>query len=104
MSQHKQRVSSAGGRNPVWRMDGSELFYVGPGGALIAVAVSDDGNRLEIGAATTISAMNATRVGALGSSFDVAAGGQRFVFPSAKDEVNQPITLVLNWPAELRRE
>ena len=47
----KQRVSTAGGRDPVWRRDGSELFYVAPGDALIAVAVNGAGDRLEVGAA-----------------------------------------------------
>lgn len=37
----------------------------------------------------------------LGTQFDVALDGQRFNFPSSKGEGSQPITVVLNWPAEL---
>ncbi len=47
---------------------------------------------------------NMPRRGILGTNFDVAPDGQRFVFPSAKGEGSQPITLVLNWPAELRQK
>ncbi len=100
----KQRISTAGGREPVWRRDGSELFYVAPGSTLMAVAVNGDNDRFEVGAVTTISAINVTGFGIFGTNFDVAPDGQRFVFPSATGEGSQPITLVLNWPAELRRK
>ena len=89
----------------MWRRDCSELFYIAPGITLMGVAVNGDDDRFVVGAVTTISAMiNLTRVGVLGTNFDVAPDGQRFVFPSAKGEGNQPITLVLNWPAELRQK
>ncbi len=100
----KQRISITGGREPVWRRDGSELFYFEPGNTLMAVAVNGDNDRFEVGAVTTISAMNVTGFGFLGTDFDVAADGQRFVFPSATGQGSQPITLVLNWPAELRQK
>ena len=69
----------------------------------MAVAVNGTNNRFEVGAVTTIFVINATRIGILGTNFDVAPDGQRFVFPSAKGEESQPITLVLNRPAELRQ-
>lgn len=100
----KQRISTAGGTDPVWRRDGSELFYIAPGNTLMAVAVNGDNDRFEVGAVTTISAISVTRLGLLGTNFDVAPDGQRFVFPSATGEGSQPITLVFNWPAELRQK
>ena len=70
----------------------------------MAVAVNGDNDRFEVGAVTNISTVNLARLGVVGTNYDVAPGGQRFIFPSAKGEVSQPVTLVLNWPAELRQE
>jgi hypothetical protein len=38
-----------------------------------------------------------------GGSFDAAADGSRFIIHTSSDEVQPPITLVLNWPAELKK-
>ena len=46
------QVSNAGGTQPRWRSDGTELFYVTPDGRLMAVpiAAGADGQALEAGA------------------------------------------------------
>ena len=87
----------------MWRSDGSELFYLAPGNTLMVVAIEGDNDRIEIGKVTTISILHETRTGVLGTNYDVSPDGQRIIFPSATGEVSQPITLVLNWPAELRK-
>ena len=35
----KWLVSAEGGRNPAWRADGKELYWVGPDGTLMAASV-----------------------------------------------------------------
>jgi len=43
-------VTSGGGRTPVWRGDGKELFYVGPDGTVMAMEVKT-GSAFQAGAA-----------------------------------------------------
>jgi len=39
----------------------------------------------------------------VGSAYDVAPGGQKFVSISVGDQGSKPITLVTNWTAELKK-
>jgi serine/threonine-protein kinase len=97
----KQRVSTAGGRESLWRQDGKELFYSAPGDTLMAVTISVDADRLSVGATSSVGTVNSTRSGLLGTNYDVTPDGKRFIFPSSRGAVGQPISLVINWPAEL---
>ena len=45
----KRRLSPEGGRRPRWRRDGKELYYIAPGGFLMALPVAV-GSQLEAGA------------------------------------------------------
>ena len=42
-------------------------------------------------------------IGAGRFRYDVSADGQRFLVNAANDENATPLTLMLNWPAALRR-
>ncbi|HXM51442.1 MAG TPA: protein kinase, partial [Pyrinomonadaceae bacterium] len=46
----KQRVSTNGGTYPVWRRDGSELFFVAPDGQMMSSAVKTGGTEFQFGA------------------------------------------------------
>jgi hypothetical protein len=37
-------------------------------------------------------------------SFDVTADGTRFIINASSDEAQPPVTLVLNWAAELKKK
>ncbi len=45
----KRQISSAGGVAPRWRRDGKEIFYVAPGGQLMAAEVASHNGTLEVG-------------------------------------------------------
>jgi Tol biopolymer transport system component len=95
----KWQVSTGGGAWPRWREDGAEIFYHGLNGQLMAVEVAVRDDTFVVGAAEALFAM-----GRLGNFYTYAAtqDGQRFlvVSPERREE-SSPLTLVLNWTAEL---
>jgi Tol biopolymer transport system component len=100
----KSRVSSGGGSQPVWRRDGSELFYLGPGGRVMAASVHS-GPSLQFGAPAELFSVR-TRLSASDSAvFDASPDGQKFLINSVgeNDAESAPLTLVLNWSARLGR-
>jgi eukaryotic-like serine/threonine-protein kinase len=99
------KVSSAGGSEPRWRRDGKELFYLAPDGKLMTVEVKA-GPTFEAGAATPLF-QTRRRVPVSATdlfSYDVSADGQRFLVNMDVGEVaSSPLTVVLNWTAELKK-
>jgi hypothetical protein len=94
----KTRISRAGGRYPAWRGDGREIYFLSPGGILMAAAVS---------------AAPAFRVGApvpiLGGASEISyyapdPDGMRFLVQQPARDVPLPtMKVLLNWPAAVRR-
>ncbi len=73
-------ASSGGGIHPAWRSDGRELFFLGPGDEMHAVAVSEVGGVLTLGEPRRlfrIALNDITRH--LYAPYDVAPDGQRFL-------------------------
>jgi len=96
----KLTITSKGGSQPRWRGDGRELFYVS-GGKLTAVPIRSIGAKLEAGAPQELFNLPAADT-AVSWRYDVAANGQRFlVLADPPDSKQAPITVVLNWAAEL---
>jgi hypothetical protein len=104
----KVQVSTAGGSQPRWRRDGKEIFYISANGRLTAVDVKTE-LRFEAGAPH---ALFDVRVPAGGladwfSHYDVAADGKRFlvntVAAGSAASAPPPITVIVNWPAALKR-
>jgi Tol biopolymer transport system component/predicted Ser/Thr protein kinase len=94
----RTRVSVNGGRTPMWRSDGKELYFLGPDSALMAA---------EINQGSTVSAgvpRQLFRIAGGITGYDIQSDGQRFliVTPSAALPDN-PITVVQNWWVELKR-
>jgi Tol biopolymer transport system component len=107
----KYQVSSSGGANPRWRRDGKELFYLTPDGKLMAVEVKA-GSTFEAVAAkplfdTHVRGWFGSGAGAGLSSrnnYAVSSDGQRFLRNDLMEiSASSPITVVLNWIADLKR-
>jgi Tol biopolymer transport system component len=98
----KWQISSAGGSQPVWRRDGKELFYWSAENTLMSVPITLKTGVVEVGAAQQLFRFN-NPVGIIGviSPYDVAADAQRFILITTP-QASRPITLVTNWPAELK--
>ena len=106
------QVSAAGGSNPRWRHDGKELFYLAPEGKVMAVEVKT-GSNFETGAAKPL--FDAHVRGWLGAggagpglsardNYAVSSDGQRFLLNSlAEGSAPSPLTVVLNWTADLKK-
>jgi Tol biopolymer transport system component len=97
----RTQISTGGGRQPRWRGDGKELFYVSPDRKIMAVDI-----RTRPGfEAGTPRALFQTRIKPLVEArnhYDVTADGQRFVVSSRRPEdASLPITVVVQWPQAL---
>ena len=100
------KISTAGGTEPRWRRDGTELFYLAPDGKLMVVAVRT-GPPFEAGVAKPLfQVRRRERVSASDHyGYDVSADGQRFlVSAEVGEETAAPLTLVFNWADEARKK
>lgn len=101
----KWQVSSSGGRMPRWRRDGRELFSVSEDDTLMAAAVEAGQNKFDVKEVRPLFHVNlAPEATERSGSYDVTADGTRFIVIASSDEVPPPITLVLNWPATLKKK
>ncbi|MEO8099030.1 MAG: protein kinase [Acidobacteriota bacterium] len=92
----RTQVSVNGGNQPHWRRDGKELYFASPDGAIMAVDIT-------LAEKPTIGIPHELfRVPGLITGWDVFPDGKRFLFwtPSGGNG-DSPITVVLNWWAEL---
>ena len=86
------RVTTAGGTEPRWNRDGTELFFR-RGSEIHAVALKASGNTLEVGAMNRL-----FDAGAAVRSYDVSPDGRRFLINlPASSATRAPITLVHHW-------
>ena len=100
----KWQVSSAGGRMPRWRRDGRELFFISEDDTLMAAEVETKQGKVDVKSVHPLFHINvAPEATERAGSYDVAADGTRFVVNANSDENPAPITLVLNWPADLKK-
>jgi len=94
-------VSRNGGTEPRWRGDGKELFFLTPDNKLMAVEVTAKESSLEIGNAQLL--FETRPATTPGTHYDVTHDGKRFLIDVAGEGSSAPITLVVNWTADLKR-
>jgi hypothetical protein len=94
------QISTQGGDAPVWRGDSREIFYVAPGNFLTAAQIKPDTTRLQVTGITRLFPIRPTR---LGRFYDVSPDGQRFLVNALVETGEQPVTLVQNWLAGLKK-
>ena len=98
----KWQLSRGGGRQPRWRADGKELYYVAGQGKFMSVDI-DAGSAFSSGAPRQ---MFEASIADGGSNYDVSADGQRFlVNVIADDETVQTsaLSVIVNWSSTLRK-
>jgi Tol biopolymer transport system component len=94
----KVQISRGGGAEPRWRSDGKEIFYIGPNGVLMSVALNTEGTLLT----GTPQPLFQVHGRAPASStdiftFDVAKDGKRFLVNRyIKPASLEPLNIVLN--------
>lgn len=96
----RTRVSSGGGSAAQWSRDGRELYYASADGYLMAVPIYTEPSH-EIGAPLRLFPMQGEW---FWRDFDVSPDGKKFLAIVPQVMANeQPLTAVLNWPAQFRR-
>ncbi|MBI4470913.1 MAG: PD40 domain-containing protein [Acidobacteria bacterium] len=100
----KRRISTAGGQWPKWRGDGREIFYLAADDKLMAAEVRLKGATLEVGAVRALFITRPFDSGYTGYPYDVTRDGERFLVNTAVETgASSPITLVINWMADLKK-
>jgi eukaryotic-like serine/threonine-protein kinase len=95
-------ISQHGGRAPRWRRDGRELFFLTLNGMLMAAHIDT------VPSFTPSSPEPLFQTGLTSANtyhpYAVGKDGQRFLIPiEREDSGSTPITIVLNWPANLAK-
>ena len=100
----KVLVSSNGGTQPRWRRDGKELFYLtSDERRLLAAAVNGEGSTFTV---DSVEALFEMRTGGARTAFDPSPDGKRILaitMPADTEVQSDPITVMLNWPAALKK-
>ncbi len=99
----KYQVSSTSGSRPRWKRDGKELYYLGADNKLMAAEVKSTGQTFVVGAVRPL--FGAQPVLGFTNSYEVTADGKRFLVNTVVGEFSSsPITLVVNWDAEVKKK
>jgi Tol biopolymer transport system component len=101
----KKRVSTAGGKLPIWRRDGSELFFVAADGQMMSSSVKTGGTEFQFAAPKPLFKTRTLALeGAIFHEYDVSPDGQRFLIGTLiGDTKAAPPTVILNWTADLKK-
>jgi Tol biopolymer transport system component len=101
LSGEKWVISSGGGFLPQWRDDGKELFYLTADGKVMSAELKSDS---AFDSLVTKSLFQIDIKRAPGYPYAVARDGSRFLVNTPADGSNPvPMTVVLNWPATLKK-
>lgn len=99
----KWQVSTAGGWFPQWRRDGGELFYVASDNTIMSAEVKASASSFVVGAVKPLFKTRPYFGLFTANLFDVTGDGQRFIVPYEEGQSGRTITLVVNWPAALKK-
>ncbi|MDA2914563.1 hypothetical protein MYX77_11540, partial [Acidobacteriia bacterium AH_259_A11_L15] len=98
----KWQISTAGGSEPHWRDNGKEIYYVSLNQQLMAVEVRARGDTFEVRAERALFEVPPASAGGPGLIYDTLGNGKRFLINTPGEvRTNTPLTLVVNWIAEL---
>ncbi len=98
--QGKWQVSPNGGQVPRWCADGKELYYFDLNQSLVAVPVKEAGGALQFGAPQPLVGQWTFLTFPF---YSVAPDSKRFLMERVSQQVNQPITLITNFTAGLKK-
>jgi serine/threonine-protein kinase len=101
------QVSTGGGERPVWRRDGSELFYLAADGRLMSAPVKQESTAFGYGTPSRVLERAYRQATVPGRHYDVSPDGQRFLMMKDTDPAESTVpyqfVVVLNWFEELTR-
>jgi eukaryotic-like serine/threonine-protein kinase len=97
----KFAVSVGGGLEPLWRRDGTELFFRNTGGDMYAVTVGS-GRQFEHGPPRLLFSRPGMALQEFYRSYDVHPDGKRFLMLSSGDAEARRLSVIFNWRPELQ--
>ena len=99
----KAQISGSGGDEPVWSRRSNEIIYLAADNTLMSVPVKT-GTSFDAGTPLPLFGIRINRVNRR-HQYDVSADGQRFLVAALVGDtgVQSAITVVLNWPALLKK-
>jgi eukaryotic-like serine/threonine-protein kinase len=93
-------VSSTGGRDPRWRGDGKELYYVTDDQMLMSIQVSESSQQFQV---LSSQALFRIQLPSNAGFYDVTRDGQRFLVNTrTPKEQAAPLTLLTDWTARIQ--
>jgi hypothetical protein len=97
-------VTTAGGRQPRWRGDGKELFYVSPDNKIMAMPVVETAKGLEFGTPVVLFEARLQVAAQVRYGYDVTRDGKNFVLVTElESQFSNHINVLVNWENGLRR-
>jgi len=101
----RKLISTTGGNMPVWRKDGSELFFIAGDGQMMVSSVKTRGSEFEFSTPKALFKTNTLSVsGNTAHEFEVSSDGQRFLIGTLVGDTKvPPPTVILNWPALVKK-
>jgi Tol biopolymer transport system component len=98
------QVSTTGGIWPQWRRDGKELFFASPRFQTLMAVTVQTSTGLTVSAPRTLFKLQIKAgMGRAERGYSPARDGQRFLVNVSLDAPPPPISVILNWPALVRR-
>jgi Tol biopolymer transport system component len=98
----KWQVSTNGGTEPMWRGDGRELFYLATDRSLMSVSVAPAAP-IEFGVPKKLFDAPVMRSANTRNRYVVTPDGERFLIVALTDRGRiPPVTVILDWTAELK--
>jgi hypothetical protein len=94
-------VSDSGGRQPLWRADGKELFFVADDRRFYSVDVMEKGDEFDWSTPRFLFEMRANVFNSR-NSYTPSRDGKRFLINTLVGGDDAPISVVQNWPASVR--
>jgi serine/threonine-protein kinase len=98
----KFAISVGGGLEPLWRRDGTELFFRNQRGDMFAVPVAT-GRQFEHGAPKLLFSRPGMALQEFYRSYDVHPDGKRFLMLNGGDAEARRLSVIFNWRPELQK-
>ena len=97
----KWQISTGGGRFPVWGARGEEIFYLRPDGKLMVAPLKLGVDSVEASAPHELFSLPAGELSLF--PYEVTPDGQRFLVAAAPTQAREQLSVIVNWPALLKK-
>jgi hypothetical protein len=104
----RKRISTAGGQFPEWGAGGRELFYLSLDDKLMEVSLKVGADSIESSPPRELFRLPVPSFFGVGggigrSPYEASRDGRRFLVLTSSETAPQPLTVIVNWPALLKK-